>query len=76
MEKVQVYVKIAGDYCAFHEMSIQVVYDITNDCPVGFGGDESPEELAEWDFNDNGGGYSDVEQRSAIKDGNKYYIEA
>jgi hypothetical protein len=75
MQEVQVYVMISGDYCAFHEMSIRVVYDITNDKPIGFN-DYDKEKLENWDFNDDGGDYSDVESRSAIKIGDTYYIRA
>lgn len=73
VEQVEVYVMISGDYCAFHEMSMRVVYDITNDCPVGFSNYDE-EKLENWDYNNDGGGYSDVEQRSAIKIGDKYFI--
>jgi hypothetical protein len=66
---------ISGDYCAFHELSLKVVYDITNDTPVGYSGYDK-EKLANWDYNEDGGSYSDVESRSAIKIDNEYYIRA
>jgi len=69
-QKVKVYVMISGDYCAFHEMGIDVVYDITNDKKVGYGGD-SLEKLKNWE----GDGYSDVTIFDAIKIGNDYYVK-
>jgi hypothetical protein len=68
MEKVDVYVEVSGDYCAFHELSLSVVYDITNNIQLG---DETLEELENWDFD---GDYCDYEIFKAIKDGNDYYV--
>lgn len=70
MEKVKVYVKISGDYCAFHEMSFNVVYDITNNIQLEY---DTLEELENWDRDENGG-YSDVEQFDAILVDGKYYV--
>lgn len=71
MQKVQVYVMVSGDYCAFHEMSFSVVYDITNDIKLD---DYDKETLSNWDYNEDGGCYSDVQQVTAIKDGSTYYL--
>lgn len=71
-QKVQVYVMISGDYCAFHEASFTVVYDITNGEQLG---DHTEEELSNWDYSDDGGGYSDVTSVDAIKVDGKYYLD-
>ena len=71
-QKVQVYVKISGDYCAFHEVSISVVYDITNGIKLGH---HTEEECSNWDYNDDGGSYSDITSAEAVKIGNKYYLD-
>lgn len=57
---------ISGDYCSFHEMSFNVVYDITNDEQLE---DYTLDELKKWKYED----YSDVQEVDAIKDGDKYY---
>lgn len=67
MEKVKVYLMISGDYCAFHEMSFRVVYDVTNNIQLG---DYTITELRRWNFEE----YSDVQLFDAIKEGGKYYI--
>lgn len=72
-QKVDVYVMVSGDYCAFHELSLTVVYDITNDINLG---DNTEEELSSWDYHDDGGGYSDVTSTTAIKIGDKYYLDS
>lgn len=74
MEKVKVFVRISGDYCAFHEMSIHVIYDITNNISLGFN-DDDIETLKNWQYNEDGGGYSDVEEMDAIKIGSEYYVK-
>lgn len=60
MQKVQVYIMASGDYCAFHEMSFCVVYDVTNKMLVSPYHNNTVEELENWSYNDSGGGYSDV----------------
>lgn len=69
VQEVSVWVCVYGDYCAFHEMGISVVYDITNDIQLD---DMSLEELNEFEFE---GDYSDYEVRSALKVGDEYYIK-
>jgi hypothetical protein len=73
-QKVEVYVCIAGDYAAFHEISFYVEYDITNDIQLGY---KSLEELESFDFDEEGDGRIDYEIREAIldKSSNKYYVE-
>jgi hypothetical protein len=72
-QKVEVYVGIAGDYSAFHEMSFSIAYDLTNNIQFGY---LTLDELEEFDF-DNSGHYSDYEIRDAIldKSSNKYYVK-
>lgn len=69
MQKVKVYLMISGDYCAFHEMSFHVVYDITNEIKLeGY----TLAELKKWKYSDNG--YSDVRKVDAfLIDGVYYY---
>jgi hypothetical protein len=69
-QKVRVYVMLSGDYCAFHEVSLQVVYDITNNHKVGYG-HYSKKKLENWEYTD----YSDVKEYSALKIGDRYYVE-
>ena len=72
-QKVEVYVCIAGDYAAFHEMSFNIEYDITNNIQLGY---QTLEELEEFDF-DNSEHYCDYEIRDAIldKESNTYYVK-
>jgi hypothetical protein len=68
MKKVQVWVGIAGDYCAFHEVSLSIKYDITNDIQLD---DMSLEELNDHEYED----YSDYEIRDAYLIKGKYYVD-
>ena len=68
-ETVMVYVMVSGDYCAFHEITLRVVYDLTNDHPVGNLG-YTKEQLDEWDYTD----YSDVAEFKAIRIGKEYFV--
>lgn len=70
MQKVRIYLKVGGDYCAFHEMSFRVVYDITNNKKFS---EYTCQELEEWDYNEQGGGYSDVIEADAYLIDGKYY---
>jgi hypothetical protein len=70
MKKVKVWVGIDGDYCAFHETTIRVVYDITND--ISLDDYMSLEELEAWDQDEHE--YGDYEIFDAILDNGKYYI--
>jgi len=74
MEKVQVYIQVSGDYCSFSEMSFIVVYDLTNKMMVSPYHNNTVEELENWSFNDNGGGYSDVRLVSAVLVDGEYYV--
>lgn len=69
MQEVQVYICVYGDYCAFHEMDISIVYDITNDIQLD---DLSLEELENFEYEANS---VDYEEFSAIKIGDDYYIK-
>ena len=73
-EKVKVYVMLSGDYCAFHEISLNVVFDITNDHSVGYHR-YTKEELDNWDFNKHRNYSIDVDKYDAIKVGNRYYVK-
>lgn len=76
IQKVKVYVMVSGNYCGFNEMSFDVVYDVTNDkCINGIYSDITKEKLKNWNPLKDGGGYSDVALKNAIKIRGKYYIE-
>ena len=68
MEKVKVYVKISGDYCAFHEMMFSVIYDVTNNKQIG---GYTLKQLENWDYNS----YTDVQIRDAILVNGIYYVK-
>ena len=70
MQKVQIILCISGDYCAFHEMSFYVEFDLTNNIKLG---DHTEAELDEIMEEENGYDYSDYNVVDAIKDGDKYY---
>ena len=72
VQKVEIYLRVGGDYCAFHEMSFRVMYDITNN--VSYCG-ETIEDLDRQisDLEENGHEYSDIDIVDAIKIGDKYY---
>jgi len=70
MQKVEVWVSISGDYCAFHEMEFYIVYDITNNKQLG---DMSLEELELLDFDTLE--YEDFEIREAYLIDDKYYVK-
>ena len=71
-QEVQVMVSVGGDYCAWHELSLSVCYDITNNKSVGWN-EESLEEMQKLE-EDNDGDYIDYQTMPAIKIGNDYYI--
>lgn len=68
-QEVQVYISIHGDYCAFHEISFRVAYDVTNDTRLST--DMSLEELQNYEYE----GYSDYKLARALKIGKKYYVD-
>ena len=68
-QEVEVYVMVSGDYCAFSEMSFNIVYDVTNE--IAFD-DYTLEDLEGWDRGHDD--YSDVDLVKAIKIGDKYYL--
>ena len=68
IKKVEVYVEIAGDYCAFHEMSFMVVYDVTNDIQLE---EYTLNDLKNWTDRE----YCDCELRDAILVDGTYYVE-
>lgn len=68
MQKVEVYVSISGDYCAFHEMMFNIEYDITNNKKIG---DYSLKKLEKWKYTD----YEDIEKRDAYLINGEYYVQ-
>lgn len=68
MQEVQVYACVYGDYCAFHEMGVGVVYDVTNDIQMD---DLSLEELEDFEYD----GDIDYAKFNAVKVGDTYYID-
>lgn len=70
-QRVEVAVRISGDYCAFHEASIYVLYDYTNDKSIGYNTKEDVEELLEEGHD---GDYSDTQMFSGVLVNGKYYV--
>ena len=71
IEEVEVYVIISGDYCSWHECSINIVYDITNNKQLSYYSKEEIDEL--WKQED-GLNYSDITIKPALLINGKYYI--
>lgn len=70
IQEVEVYIGIMGDYCAFHEIGLYVVYDVTNNKPLN-GFEETLEELDNHEFEE----YRDYEKRDAVLIDGKYYVK-
>ena len=68
VQKVEVYVGIYGDYCAFHEMSINIEYDVTNNIQLG---DLDLKELEDHEFSE----YCDYELYNAVLIDGEYYVK-
>ena len=70
MEKVRLIVSISGCYCAFHEMSFNIEYDLTNNEIIGdYDLDELRKQMRE-KFE-----HTDFEERDAVIVDGVYYIE-
>ncbi|MCP5006644.1 MAG: hypothetical protein GY941_22285 [Planctomycetes bacterium] len=69
MQKVKVWVQISGDYCAWHETSVNVVADITND---NYWEDYTKEFFDSWEFD---GDYADYKVFDALLVDGTYYVE-
>jgi hypothetical protein len=69
IQQVEVYVKISGDYCAFHEMGFDVVYDVTNNKKFG---DMTLKKLQNFEYDAN---YVDYELRDAVIIDGVYYVK-
>lgn len=69
VQEVKVIARACGDYAAFHEMSIYVEYDLTNDIQLN---EHSKEELMK--RVDSNGDYCDYDTINAIKIGGSYYM--
>jgi hypothetical protein len=79
-QEVEVWASMSGDYCAFHEASISVVYDLTNKLIVddhsGIFAESVGEGLAYLkEFNGQISEYNDYEKLKALKVGNDYYLK-
>lgn len=72
MQEVSVYVEMCGDYCAFHEARLKVVYDITNDIQLDEYNGKTLEELEEFEYE---GDSPDYQVFDAIKIGSIYYVD-
>lgn len=71
IEYIEAVVSICGDYAAFHEISLGVVYDLTNDKPGDYG-DMTKEEALEAAEGDND--YCDYEIQTVVRiDGVDYF---
>lgn len=70
-QKVSVVVQSAGDYCAWHEMSLSVMYDLTNEKYVSGDSDNTPEEMLE---QGDSGDYCFYQEMNAILHNGSYYI--
>ena len=71
IQEVEVAVQISGDYVAFHEMDISIVYDYTNKKSIDGTSFEEVEALvAEGHDCD----YSDTEKQSALLIDGNYYL--
>ena len=67
-QKVKVAVSISGDYAAWHEAQIEMLWDFTNNKQLG---EEQVNELLEIGHD---GEYSDCQEMDAILFENKYYL--
>ena len=71
-QKVELAVRISGDYAAWHEISITILWDYTNDKKVD--GYYSKEEVKKLLRKGHDGEYSDCEMKSGVLVGGKYYL--
>ena len=72
MQEVQIYLRVFGNYCAFHEMCFMVMYDVTNDKKVE--GEETLEELENWGREERLKYNADIQLVDALLiDGEYYY---
>lgn len=69
-QKVKLAVQISGDYVAWHEISISLLWDYTNDKKLGYDSKEEVDEKVDED-----GEYSDCEIREGVLVNGKYYIQ-
>lgn len=66
-QKVKVYVRVCGNYCKFHEMGFDVIYDITNNIQLA---DWELNEISAWEDDD----YDDVDVFDAVLFDGRYYV--
>lgn len=71
-QEVQVAVRVSGDYAAWHELSITLMYDYTNDKRINDSKEEADEALEEG----HDGEYSDCQMMDAIFLNGVYYVKA
>jgi len=72
VQKVEVAVRMSGDYAAFHEISIRKLWDYTNDVKLCFDDKEEVEEALEEGHD---GEYSDTQMVSGVLVDGKYYLD-
>ncbi len=72
IQKVNVAVRVSGDYAAWHELSISLLWDYTNDKKLGYNSKEEVDEKLEIGHD---GEYSDCEMKSAVLVDGEYYIK-
>ncbi len=71
-QEVDLAVQISGDYAAWHELSISLLWDFTNDKKLSFKSKEEVENLLEEGHD---GEYSDTEMKKGVLVDGKYYIK-
>ena len=75
-EHVKVFACLHGVYCAFHEMTLSVIYDITNDKSVGMMyNEETMEEMENWSREDRLSKNYDIKKLDAVLVNGIYYIK-
>lgn len=72
IQEVEVAVTMSGYYAAFHEISINKLWDYTNDIQLSF---DSKEEVEEALDTGHDGEYSDTQMVSGILYNGKYYLD-
>jgi hypothetical protein len=73
MQEVKILLEISGDYVAFHEISADILYDLTNDILLDKYSYESLEEIQEAMGGERD--YGDIKEVNAIRteDGRYFY---
>lgn len=69
---VRVILQICGDYCAFHETTCEVMYDLTNKKQTGYMTWEEIEEALQKEYS---GDYCDIQETDAVLINGQYYYQ-